>query len=397
MTTLRTSLRRVPGVNEHNRDTEALCFVHQEVLELAECPSRHHAIELLGSSGPAPNALKVLKNYDGAFILGGGINYLATDLVIDVAHPVRFFATAAHTIPSVVSLIPASEICEMLSAVTDLFAVEEFNPIRVCNRRDSNDAQINTNEHVFAVTDGRCFNFVANREGNIPITILLVDASISINGGHQVPILSRDTKGEPNITPLGAGRASYYVAAFVVDDLIRSNPQPNALRFTGLGKGSCLLVPRFTQRMIRSDHGHRLINDHTSIIRRKAEKFSDITIAAFVYLPTASDVLFFSIVEAVLHSVRECLRHGFKPKSLAISRRRYFDHKTLYPSHNTIMQYGVEVGQPYTNDGQCGRIHLVYGLRFLGPSSLRVRSAFVFVAACKPAVRLLNGAADSAS
>ena len=125
MTTLRTTLRSVPGIDFDDRKAEICRFVLQELFELVECPRIGIAILLFAARGMA-DTVKLFNREDRVSGLLGEVNDTTANDVVGVSHESCFFpAQPFQSIPDTACalrcLLPLERCTSFQIAVTNMF------------------------------------------------------------------------------------------------------------------------------------------------------------------------------------------------------------------------------------------------------------------------------------
>lgn len=335
-----TSLRGLAWVAERHGDSQPCSLVADKVYKLAEGPRGNHAIKSLRATNSTTNPIQVFKDKHRVGVKSREFDNLLGELVVQISHPVAFFALrASYAICSLGPTVAASQVGEVFSSVSSGLAVEEQSSVWCSDDGMSHDTQINADEGLTG-TSGWHWGY-ADRKHGIPIIATLKELSISINKSKPIDVFLRHTQRKPNIMPALSDRdAQSPEIAFALEG-VGINSQANSLTFVELGeRGFAFSLAQSVEGAGQRDSS---VDRHASVVRGKTESAGRFVDKSMQLAPVTG-LVFASGVQSQLYSRLECLSRLHKPLTLARVRSLDLDGQTFYAVHKlSIANFGKGV------------------------------------------------------
>jgi hypothetical protein len=244
-----------------------LRFVLNKIAKLAEGPRGDHAVKALGTSHPVSNSIERFQGNYGIRVLRRDVYQLTTDFVVHIAHPIALLALhGSHAVSAPVVLVPTSQACEVLAAVTNGLPVPNLHSVWRFGHSQSSYAQIHADDGGFtvAVTDGRRAGHL-EREHCVPVLASFEKASIAAYVWQIGPPAGRDTEWQPDILSPSISRDPQVRSHHAIGGSSQSYP------LAAHGGGLACFSLRFAQSEVAPGKLHSVVDRHASILGGQAQ------------------------------------------------------------------------------------------------------------------------------
>jgi hypothetical protein len=337
MSTLGAGLTRLARVYKNHRNAKPISLITNLVYQVAESPTRHHAVETLGPMQPIADAIQTFQNDNWIRILCSKVNDLATNFVIQISHPARLAASlVSYSICTVMHLIPSSKVRVVFSFVPRLFAIEEHCPSRGYNGSVSHYTQINADKGVITGTSGR-HDGDANRQHYVPLATTLKQFGIALCGSNSFSVSSRNTQGEPDVAATSPGRNSQNETISLLRNGVTLRTKADSLTVIHFRERTMLLG--FPQSVVRTSQGDGGVNHHAGVIGGQVILLANWIVDFLVQAATTTRAFSVRSVQPKLHCPSKLVGHIIQPPGFLSGRLHQLNYNAFCTVHELIVLY----------------------------------------------------------